>query len=146
METWEISGDTSTTTFTSSGEADGFEAFSLGSDETTKLVVSPISPNKDDWLSISKVSASASVLVSVWSEGDPFEIVFCAHCCVPLLFLASNITCCENVRPSITPSSYGSRRQSVSNDNCDYIGYQTAKNSRSNISLFGHITLLHTQQ
>ncbi|CAN0252790.1 unnamed protein product [Ascophyllum nodosum] len=55
VKTWDTSGDKITTEFTSGGETDGFEAFSLGSDETTKLAIFPASPNEDDWLSISEV-------------------------------------------------------------------------------------------
>ena len=59
VKTWDTSGDKITTEFTSGGETDGFEAFSLGSDETTKLAIFPASPNEDDWLSISEVGHSA---------------------------------------------------------------------------------------
>ena len=57
VETLDTSGDTSTTEFTSSGETDGFETFSLGSMETTELVISPASPNEDDWISIFEVGS-----------------------------------------------------------------------------------------
>ena len=59
VETWDTSGGKIATKFTSSGETDGFEAFSLASDETTRLVIFPASPNEDDWLSIPEVGHSA---------------------------------------------------------------------------------------
>ena len=68
VKTWDASGDTITTKFISSGETDGFEAFSLGSDETTKLVIFPVSPNSDDWLSISEVGHFTSRLCLLVAE------------------------------------------------------------------------------
>ena len=68
VKTWDTSGNKITTKFTSSGETDGFEAFSLGSDETTKLVIFPVSPNSDDWLSISEVGHFTSRLCLLVAE------------------------------------------------------------------------------
>lgn len=42
--------------FTSSGTTLGYESFTLNSDETYRLYITPAEPNYDDWLSITEVA------------------------------------------------------------------------------------------
>lgn len=56
VKTFDSNGQKKKYKFTSSGSTLGFEDFQLDSDETVKIMITPINPNKDDWISITEVS------------------------------------------------------------------------------------------
>lgn len=55
MRVLKFDGSRESSEYTSSGETDDFEDFELESTGVRKIYIIPISPNSDDWLSITEV-------------------------------------------------------------------------------------------